>query len=164
MTEHTPDADNVAIQLPDENEEFQVQGFVEAYERFLDKNPSLRAVSKWPELLLALVGGVIATMGILTLIFLPGSVMVDRISELNFSQSILLYPGYVFSLVALLFSVGMSLFAKAEGITPELFLVKKYTLIGSCVDLSDGSYFLEYLGESRFVLKRKTNADGDNGA
>ncbi|MCU1719832.1 hypothetical protein [Pseudomonas sp. 5P_5.1_Bac1] len=150
--EHTKKS-KIPVSLSGVDEKFQVKGFVEAYETFIDENPSCRPLNKVPDLLFTLVGGVIAVIGLLMMLFGPDSIMVSVVSGPTFFQYIQLYPGYVFSLGAFLSSVGVKLFREAKGVSREQFLADEYELSGKEGVLRDGSYSLRYKGKGNFLIK-----------
>lgn len=153
MREANAQKSKTLVRVSGTDEKFQVEGFVDAYESFIDENPSCCPSSRLPDLLLTLLGAVIAVAGLLIMLFGPGKVMVSVASGPTLFQYIQIYPGYVFSLGAFLFSVGIRPSRDAKGISREKFFAAEYELVGAAGVLPDGSYSLRYKGKGNFKIK-----------
>lgn len=144
------------------NQEFEVEGFDEALQAYIRSQPSNDSGADVFGWLLLILGGGIAIIGLLTLIFGPETVTYRVLTGPTFFQYIQMYPGMVFSVGAALFSIGGSLARAKLPVTPEQFLLDTYSLVQPDGSPLKGSYDICHLGEDRFFLEQQLTLDKAN--
>lgn len=145
----------VSVPLPAVDGEFQVEGFDEKYEEFLRANPSSKAQLNLIALLLIIVGGLAAINGVLSWFMGYRLIIFKLSSSLFFSSYVSVQVVFVFLVGASVCLIGIALFKEGAGLSAERFLAEEYELVSEEGVLPDTAYFLQYLGESHFLVKRR---------
>jgi hypothetical protein len=131
-------------QLP---RELEVPGFAEEYEQHRQANEDSPFAT-----LMQFVGYGLLIVGVLTLIFGPDTVMVNRFTGPDFFQFVLLNPGPIVTLGFLLASGAALLDGKKQQLLPETYLLSHYPF-DARGELDEGLQLqVSYLGNSRFQL------------
>lgn len=139
MSEQKPERVRISIVIPEENEEFQVEGFAEAYEAFLCEDPSRRVQRDYFAYSIILVGSIMTMVGAWNLLVGPAS------SALGYKA--------LSSVGALVSIVGAKIASDSAGVSPEAYLATEYDLFDNEGALNRGFSPVEYLGESKFRVK-----------
>lgn len=125
------------IIIPDEGDEFQVSGFYEAYEAFIDEDPSRRVQPNYPALAVCIMGGIMALVGSWNLLVGPPSMENKALSAIG----------------TLVILAAAKLSGDAAGVSPRDYLAREYELFDGEGPLSKGYAPVKYLGEGKFRVK-----------
>ena len=128
----------VQVEIPDNNEAFIVDGFAEAYEKFLGDNPSKRPQQDSSGALLGGVGGVVMLFGISSTLFGFGTATGAKVAT---------------GIGTLILFFGLKLLNDARGVSPEQFLLDEYDLVAQGGVPIEGAFSVKYLADSKFLVK-----------
>lgn len=137
MPEQNSEKVKPKIVIPDEGDEFQVPGFSEAYDAFIDEDPSRIAESNWPGFALFMLGGIMALIGAWNLLVEPLSIENKALSSIG----------------ALIMLAAVKVSRDAAGVSPRDYLTREYELFDDEGPLIEGYAPVKYLGEDRFRVK-----------
>jgi hypothetical protein len=137
-------------QLP---RELEVPGFVEEYERHRQANEGSPFAT-----FMQLLGYGLLIVGVLTLIFGPDTVMVNRFSGPDFFQFVQLNPGPIITLGFLLASGAALLDGKKQQLLPEAYLLTHYPFDARGELDEELQLQVGYLGNSRFQLSTEARS------
>lgn len=155
MREGNTRAGKTRVRLPGVGEEFQVEGFAKAHERFLNANPSARSRLKVFALLLIVIGALAAVNGLLTFGMGRRYIVIDLFSSGFDFYGIRVHFVFALLLGLSILLIGMAKFKEGAGVSAEQFLAERYEIVGDQGVLAEGAYALKYLGENQFLVTRR---------
>lgn len=128
----------VQVEIPGSNETFIVDGFAEAYEKFLEANPSKRPQQDASGMLLGCVGVILMLFGVSSTLFGFGTATGTKVTM---------------AMGTLILFFGLKLLNDARGVSPEQFLLNEYDLVEEGGVPIEGTLSIKYLVDSKFLVK-----------
>ncbi|MFJ4347477.1 hypothetical protein [Pseudomonas sp. NPDC089401] len=141
------------VRLLPEKQDYRVTGFFKAYETYSEACADKRHGAG----VLTVIGIAIAALGLGVWIFGPSTIYYDRLSGPSFVQHMQIAPHLVVSVGVLFLALAKKVRGEAA-LTPELFLLCRYKVIGIDGSEAKEQVDIRYLGEDDFTISLRQSS------